>query len=1177
MLGALVGVGASPSPATAADTNLVGNPSFESGYSGWISYQGTPGNVQQSGAPDGNWVGTAKASTTGAAYTLDNYPTATASGGRTYTATAWVKAGTASSGKPIKLIVRSSPSSGNATECGASTPQNLTTTWSSITVTCVAPRSGDALDVYLVREDGVTMNETFFADKVSLVGPDQATVPSGNITANPSFEADVAGWDRYRSTVSQTPVADDPDAASGSRSATVKANAGVTDSYSIVQAPTSLNKKAAGAYTYTATAWVKGTPSSAGKTVTLFVREKDAADGDVQSRSAPVTLSADRFKKVTVSATAQATGDSIDVYAARLDDVSSGESFRIDAFTLTASQPGEVPAGNLTANPSVEPDATNWSSYQGTTPTSVLATAAPASAGVADAPLGTRVGKATASTQGGYDGYTFDDANAAVQDSVAGTTYTAGAWAKAAAAGGVAKNTYLVVRETNAAGATVGYADSRVVPLRADRYSRLESSYVAKDDHNKIDVYLDRRGDVVPGESFYADDITLTATRLANVFGSSVTVRPDVDQPSGGTLAATVSAAKNESASFQIALRTTGAGATVTGQSLLGGQLTGPSNATIAESAVTVAREANYTVEQPSDGEGAVGKWPDELIPDKDPLLGGVGRTLGSNQRAFPIVLGEREASTLWVDVNVPTSAAKGTYTGTIRLTLSGGSRIDVPVTVKVRDFTLPSTSSLRSIFTLNPFEVCRAPETAGNDGGYADIRPSYGGCDPSNEKTWQVFARFAQLGLRNRISISNPYATRNQEAPTTDPVTRAALPGAPTPPPGTYTQEDAFDTYVKPLLDGTAPQGTLTGAKLTTFSTWWGCIRIEKAGCLSRWKSVIDRHVPSAASRFLPWVCDEPFFDDAKHKTPWRYSATSPSGDTPDLGAPANGETPYEYPPFSCAWSRKTATDGWPGVPVKITTDLDDPGLYDRYVADRNNPPAVPTAAPTTSKVNVLANLVTDLVPRNPKDPNQKYSVRKAKFDRFAAQSGAELWGYTACSSAGCDPGVPASDPTTTDPEHDGWPSYSIDQPGSQASAMGWMSFMYGLKGESYFDTAYGFSEGPEFHRGFADYGANGDGLLFYPGLSDVTKNGATTTVDMPFESIRLKRIREGREDYEYLARLATPACGKRTQAMAIAQGLFGDLDHAMFSTTVTQAQLDAARDSLEALITSTTQCKNP
>ena len=48
--------------------------------------------------------------------------------------------------------------------------------------------------------------------------------------------------------------------------------------------------------------------------------------------------------------------------------------------------------------------------------------------------------------------------------------------------------------------------------------------------------------------------------------------------------------------------------------------------------------------------------------------------------------------------------------------------------------------------------------------------------------------------------------------------------------------------------------------------------------------------------------------------------------------------------------------------------------------------------------------------------------------------------------------------------------------------------------------------------------FGGNGDGTLFYPGRPRTI--GGTS--DIPIESIRLKLIRDGLEDYEYLALLS-------------------------------------------------------
>ena len=73
--------------------------------------------------------------------------------------------------------------------------------------------------------------------------------------------------------------------------------------------------------------------------------------------------------------------------------------------------------------------------------------------------------------------------------------------------------------------------------------------------------------------------------------------------------------------------------------------------------------------------------------------------------------------------------------------------------------------------------------------------------------------------------------------------------------------------------------------------------------------------------------------------------------------------------------------------------------------------------------------------------------------------------------------------------------------------------------------------------------------------------------THDIPIESIRLKRIRDGREAYEYLHLLDQR--GEGSEAMSVVQGLFGSLNSATHNTTVSQGQPQMARAQLVGLIT--------
>jgi hypothetical protein len=136
----------------------------------------------------------------------------------------------------------------------------------------------------------------------------------------------------------------------------------------------------------------------------------------------------------------------------------------------------------------------------------------------------------------------------------------------------------------------------------------------------------------------------------------------------------------------------------------------------------------------------------------------------------------------------------------------------------------------------------------------------------------------------------------------------------------------------------------------------------------------------------------------------------------------------------------------------------------------------------------------------------------------RLAA--GDQLWWYQSCMSHGCGPldgtPVPVLD---TPPYFSGWPSYMIDTEGMTNRIMEWLSWTYGVSGELYFHTtaAYEFGNRTPWTARYL-FGGNGDGNLFLPGRPDVI--GGTTHI--PIETVRLKLIREGLEDYEYLTKVA-------------------------------------------------------
>lgn len=162
-----------------------------------------------------------------------------------------------------------------------------------------------------------------------------------------------------------------------------------------------------------------------------------------------------------------------------------------------------------------------------------------------------------------------------------------------------------------------------------------------------------------------------------------------------------------------------------------------------------------------------------------------------------------------------------------------------------------------------------------------------------------------------------------------------------------------------------------------------------------------------------------------------------------------------------------------------------------------------------------------------------------RAAYDDFLARGPTkQLWWYQSCDShgcGGCDAGMASFD------AYQGLPSYVIDSDARQNRAMEWLSFIFDVDGELYFETAMNLPAGRDWDSGIAycGFGGSGDGTLFYPGVPDDPRVGGTTHI--PLESVRMKLIREGMEDYEYLTLYAQKF--GRDAAVAKARQVFPDV----------------------------------
>jgi hypothetical protein len=370
----------------------------------------------------------------------------------------------------------------------------------------------------------------------------------------------------------------------------------------------------------------------------------------------------------------------------------------------------------------------------------------------------------------------------------------------------------------------------------------------------------------------------------------------------------------------------------------------------------------------------------------------------------------------------------------------------DVPVSLTVWDFAIPSTSTLKSAFGMAWNGPCMGHGDGSCSGGASDLA---------------LRARYVQAALDNHVSIHAPFGSATISS-------------------GGVADWGAFDQYAGPFLDGTA-KTRLVGAKLTSASVNGPSGATQDQG----WSSHFAAKGWSAL--LFDYVCDEP--------------------------------------PATCAWSDITPRDDAahsvsPSVTTLVTTTTAE--------AAANGATGIDLFTPV---VNFVEGKPTD---------GEWAGNQRSKY-------GPTIWWYQSCMSYGCGPGG-----TMT-----GWPTMAIDADATRNRAMEWLSYIYDVSGELYYETTYAYFGGDAWTNQFY-FGGNGDGTLFYPGT--VAKIGGAT--EIPVESLRLKMIRDGMEDYELL-HLAT-TLGFGAEAMKIATSIYPKT----YLTTTTPSALDNARAQLAALI---------
>jgi len=166
------------------------------------------------------------------------------------------------------------------------------------------------------------------------------------------------------------------------------------------------------------------------------------------------------------------------------------------------------------------------------------------------------------------------------------------------------------------------------------------------------------------------------------------------DEPAGSGTAVKLAAARNESESFQVLVRSD---APVAGVNLEAGDLAGPDGAVLPASAARCFRQHQLHLTVPTfrNDDFTPGWYPDPLIPFRHPVSGEA--LTGARLTAVPFDLPAGQTHGFWVDLFVPADAKPGPYRGSYRLTAADGQAVEIPVELAVWDFELPRVSTLQT------------------------------------------------------------------------------------------------------------------------------------------------------------------------------------------------------------------------------------------------------------------------------------------------------------------------------------------------------------------------------------------------------------------------------------------------------------------------------------------------
>jgi hypothetical protein len=498
---------------------------------------------------------------------------------------------------------------------------------------------------------------------------------------------------------------------------------------------------------------------------------------------------------------------------------------------------------------------------------------------------------------------------------------------------------------------------------------------------------------------------------------------------------------------------------------------------------ITIYREEFIHIQTRSGPDGESDSyWPDALIPAFDEVYNqrrNAFDTVAADGSSTPVTIPGTPGTerVYYVEVYLPLGHYFGTITGTLTATWNVGTTpasFTVPVTVRQNALTLPSTSSLRTFYNMGWTGLCKrlfsddncaVPELFGVQESFIQYMLDH-----------RLSARLGWLGARETPRDLNTFASHY----------------------GRF-----LDGSSAPRADGAI---VLPGAKLRSFVYEPEWMRGEVGDSAvdppryAEWRTFMEGRGwfsdTSGTSRTFDYTCDEPGNAGSSCPDPTII---------PGRAGAAHALTPDFATLVTKPNQSKTQAASY--CPVVVSSEARDP-LILAYANDIN--------VAVANSIHVFngpeADKFLDLL-----------SCPPSSEIGFAGSTINQVWWYQSCNVHGCqdsDTGAFANMPSLMIDVGCNTSPCSALVSGAQNRATQWFTYYYGFAGELYYDSIGMFNVlalDPWENMMDPVYGGNGDGTLLYPWKQ--TRVGGTTKI--PVASLRLKMLRDGMEDYEYLKQL--------------------------------------------------------